>query len=461
MKNYKYRFETYSFFDYAGLERHLAKMAAKGWQLESIGRTFWKYRKTEPARLTYSVTYAPDASVWDPEPTEDQQALTDYCTAAGWRKVCDLAQLQIFCTDQENPTPIETDEQIRLDIIKKTMKKIFKSSHLLLGAIFLMNIVLRAVDLVRRPLDFLSDGTSIWSALILLWGLMLLVFDFVYFRCWVKQSEKNIAKGGRCAEPKGYRTFTHISWIGLLILIVLMLMQSVAFAKIMFLYGIGILFVIAGTMATQKLLKKKGVSKGFNIAVTLTVDCLLVVLLTAAIMSYSMSNHLFSREADDYYMVGDYQWKIYHDDLPLVVEDLIDSEYEYYSYEKHSDNSIFLSYDDCWQNCPPSGETPPPTMHYEVYTVKMDFLYDMVRREIEEDALRYFDEEGRAYSGYVAVSDPAWQADSIYQFCFGDSQAQLMENEWLICKDNKLIVFRPYFELTDEMKSIVTEKFAS
>ena len=160
-------------------------------------------------------------------------------------------------------------------------------------------------------------------------------------------------------------------------------------------------------------------------------------------------------------MVGDYQWKIYHDDLPLVVEDLIDSEYEYYSYEKHSDNSIFLSYDDCWQNCPPSGETPPPTMHYEVYTVKMDFLYDMVRREIEEDALRYFDEEGRAYSGYVAVSDPAWQADSIYQFCFGDSQAQLMENEWLICKDNKLIVFRPYFELTDEMKSIVTEKFAS
>ena len=341
------------------------------------------------------------------------------------------------------------------------MKKIFKSSHLLLGAIFLMNIVLRAVDLVRRPLDFLSDGTSIWSALILLWGLMLLVFDFVYFRCWVKQSEKNIAKGGRCAEPKGYRTFTHISWIGLLILIVLMLMQSVAFAKIMFLYGIGILFVIAGTMATQKLLKKKGVSKGFNIAVTLTVDCLLVVLLTAAIMSYSMSNHLFSREADDYYMVGDYQWKIYHDDLPLVVEDLIDSEYEYYSYEKHSDNSIFLSYDDCWQNCPPSGETPPPTMHYEVYTVKMDFLYDMVRREIEEDALRYFDEEGRAYSGYVAVSDPAWKADSIYQFCFGDSQAQLMENEWLICKDNKLIVFRPYFELTDEMKSIVTKKFAS
>lgn len=40
MKNYKYRFETYSFFDYAGLERHLAKMAAKGRQLESIGRTF-------------------------------------------------------------------------------------------------------------------------------------------------------------------------------------------------------------------------------------------------------------------------------------------------------------------------------------------------------------------------------------------------------------------------------------
>ena len=56
---YKYRLENFVLFDCVGLERHLAEMAAKGLQLESIGRLVWKYRVTEPKKLTYSVTYAP------------------------------------------------------------------------------------------------------------------------------------------------------------------------------------------------------------------------------------------------------------------------------------------------------------------------------------------------------------------------------------------------------------------
>ena len=41
MKETKRRMELYSFYDRTGMEKHLAKMAEKGWLLEKIGQFFW------------------------------------------------------------------------------------------------------------------------------------------------------------------------------------------------------------------------------------------------------------------------------------------------------------------------------------------------------------------------------------------------------------------------------------
>ena len=74
MAKYKYQLGTFNLFDYAGVERHLEKMAAKGWQFDSVN-TFWKFKKAESEKLKYSVTYIPEASDLDPEPLEKQKEI--------------------------------------------------------------------------------------------------------------------------------------------------------------------------------------------------------------------------------------------------------------------------------------------------------------------------------------------------------------------------------------------------
>ncbi len=458
---YTYRIESFILFDCVGLERHLEEMAAKGLQLESIGRMFWKYRRTEPQKLTYSVTYAPDASVYDPHPTEEQQVLTDYCTAAGWHKVGDLAQLQVFVTDRPNPTPIETDESIRLDIIRKSMKKNLIFSHGLLGVVFLLNILLRLFHFVDYPLSNLPDGNYFNSLVMMSYGVLLMIADVVYYLSWQRKAEKRIAEGESLPEAKHYRTITKVVWLILFLLLLNMLLdRNTGIALFMAMYLPGMVLILMAVYATQQYMKKKGVSKGKNILVTLIIDIVLVVGLLGIIIHISLQNHIFSREAPDHYLVNDrFNYPLWQDELPLYVSDLTDEDkdYPYYSFEKRTKESIFMKAEDCSQSTPPDGEDHPE-MRYEIYTVKMDFLYDFVLNAVMEDEFRYYTEESRAMSGYIPQNAAEWNADAVYQLKIGDPGGELMEDKWIICKDNTIVLFRPYFKFTDEMKPILSEK---
>ncbi len=117
-KLYKYRMESYQLFEYQALEEHLERMARRGWQLEQVGNFFWKYRREDPRATSYAVTYLPELSAFDPEVTSASRTLDEYCEEAGWEKVCDWTQMQIYRTDQTDPVPLETDEAVRLRTIR-------------------------------------------------------------------------------------------------------------------------------------------------------------------------------------------------------------------------------------------------------------------------------------------------------------------------------------------------------
>ena len=112
-KKYKRELVTHLLFDYEGIEEHLEKMAARGWYLETPGNTIWKYRGAEPAEVKYAVTYVPKASQFDPEPNEEQRTLEEFCSTAGWEKVGDFLQAQIYMNRQPNPVAIETEDEVR------------------------------------------------------------------------------------------------------------------------------------------------------------------------------------------------------------------------------------------------------------------------------------------------------------------------------------------------------------
>ena len=105
MKRKKYReLNLYSYYDHAGIARHLEDMARQGWQLEKAGSTFFTYHRCDPAELHYAVVYFPKASQFDPEPPAEQREFWELCKATGWELVTSRYQMQIFCNPAKDPT---------------------------------------------------------------------------------------------------------------------------------------------------------------------------------------------------------------------------------------------------------------------------------------------------------------------------------------------------------------------
>lgn len=288
MRQVKYQLQTFFLFDYSGVENNLAKMAAKGWQIEKIGTLFWKYRRIEPADLTYSVTYVSNTSDFNPKPTEEQLQLEEYCEVAGWRKVCDWNKMNIYCTDVKNPVPIETDEELRLELIQKSMKKAYLPGNYILLALFILYTLSNGFWLWGS-----NDGANLANASDLalfvaftfsLWGIFLQISTLIFYYTWVSKSRKSIENGGACYTSNIYYMFNVVTFyitVGLLLVDVAVLGFCVNSKLVVSfsLYAIAYSLIILGMKVTTSLLRKLGAPKGVNIAVTLLVDVILAIIL--------------------------------------------------------------------------------------------------------------------------------------------------------------------------------------
>ena len=88
MKNTKKRLEVFSFYDHAGISKHLEKMAEKGWMIEQMSNFGWVYHRIEPKTVKFAVSYYPKASEFDPEPTDEQKTFHEFCAHTGWKLAC-------------------------------------------------------------------------------------------------------------------------------------------------------------------------------------------------------------------------------------------------------------------------------------------------------------------------------------------------------------------------------------
>lgn len=96
MKDTKRQIELYTPYVRDDLESHLEQMAEKGWMIEKAEGLFWAYRRTEPRRLHFTVTYFAKASLYHPQPTEKQTAFYEFCEHTGWKLAASGGQMQIF-----------------------------------------------------------------------------------------------------------------------------------------------------------------------------------------------------------------------------------------------------------------------------------------------------------------------------------------------------------------------------
>lgn len=459
MGNFKYQFFDFRLFDYTGVEKHLEKMAAKGWQFVSVGSYWWKYKKAEPAKVKYSVTYVPEATQFAPEPLEKQMDIDAYCEEAGWKKVGTWMQMQIFRTENPDAVPIETDEELRLDAIHGSMKKNFWT-HLLLLLLFILN----ANNLFSAAKDniivFLASGSTLWVFSLWLWGILLLAFDTGYYIGWYCKAKRRVKNGMECPRPRLYRYIMRVYWLGVILLIFGLLSgYSTGMAVVMALFIIGYLLVIVLIHKLQMHLKTKGVSKAGNVVITLISSFIVAFVLVGgvvgALVLFDIRPTNTSNVKIQEYNGRDYF--VYSDKMPLYTKDFMTLEGDYLGTSTHAEEreSILVGYGEYRQSFfTEDGSTLK--LHYHVITAKAKFLYDFLLKEFHKQEFLYF---GDVFPENTEFK-PVYEKDGavMYRKYFFDSPVWV----WLLCTGDKIIGLRniELDDLTEEQMNIIIEKFA-
>ena len=450
MKNTKFEWmPLYSYLDRTAITAHLSDMAAQGWMLEKIGGWSWRYRRMEPKKLRFAVTFFPAASQFDAVPSEMLETYRDYCAAAGWELAAESAQVQVFCTEDENAVPIETDPAVELGSIRKSAKKGYIGSYWALLALSLLQILFQCYQIRTDPVDTLSSTASL--ATILNWLPLdaLIIAELTRYYRWQRKAQAAADAGSPLPDLRSIR------WLNILVMvwscfIVLWLLTSYMSSRGMFLLTAGMLLymslMILLANGAKDVLKRLKAPRWVNIAVTFGIIIVLTLGGTAGMTAliFRNSGWLEGHPPAETYEYQGWTWSVYHDDIPLRIEDLVETDYDRWSTEARVDSSFLLTHGTYTQR--PRMDTPgPPDLEYELVTVKAGLLYDLCKKDFLSWAERHNKELPREYRDeYRPVDAAPWDADEVYRLYHSGEPS----NQFLVCWPDRMAEVRFDWDLT-------------
>ena len=461
MSNRKREVCSYLLFDYRGVEAHLMKMAARGWRLEKVGTYFWTYRRAEPAQVTYAVTYLPDASQFDPDPSEQQASLAELCAAAGWEKAADWGQMQIFVNERPDPVPLETDESVRLEVIRRSMKKSFQPWGIAALVLAAVMAILQIKTLVTDPIHLLSSNSGLttsvlWDALVVLQA-----GNLLSYRRWCRRSAESVARGGPCADTgPGLRRLNRVVlWLAVLCL-ALFFVSSAASADggtVLFLLCHLALFVLLVYLVNRfrRYLQRQGVSRRRNLALTLAVDLVLAVVLvgglTGGYLALFLNGTFSGRET---YTYDGREWDADPEPLPLTLEDLTGESYPHVRRSRYGSGSLLIRERSCRETVL-AGEDLL-ILDYDITTAALPALGDLAAEHI---LMEWTD---RDYYDYAETDPTPWGAEAAYRRIYDDGWDRYATDDYLLCWPDRVVeISLTDVDLTPEVMAAVGEKLGS
>lgn len=209
MEEYKRRLELFSLYDHTNIEKHLEKMASKGWMIDSIGSTFWRYKKTEPKKLRFSVVYYPKEVREGTVISADRQNFIDLCSSGGWNYVINSGKMHAFATDDDTAPPIDTDAAIQIECIHKYAKTEIVYGYFFLALVCLALSAYGIYSLWKAPVDTLTDiEFRFWCTPLFF---IFSVINIVTYLLWYKKA-KTAAENGEFTDTKKILSFEVLFW---------------------------------------------------------------------------------------------------------------------------------------------------------------------------------------------------------------------------------------------------------
>ena len=454
MKSTKRQLIPFSYYDLTGMERHLEKMAQKGWLLDKMSALGWRYRRIEPQKLHFTVSYCHRASAYDPEPTEEVQTFYDFCAHTGWRLAAEFGSMQVFYNDQEDPIPIDTDPAMEIQMVGREMKRALPFEILLLLIGFFMGGSW-LYSLFHSPIDLLASPTNLFTGLCWLGLMVWSVADILTYLLWRRRA-KLAAQRGEFVPTRGCHRIMQVV-MALVILGAIYFFITARLPGLRLLTGAMILEFVVLFLAvngTKDFLKKRKVSRRKNQAVTIAVDVLLAVVLMAGISYGTITlarNGGFSLAADI--------------EPLLTIADLTGEEDPRYIVRSHVESSVFLKVREFTERSHPGESVRLPELSCKIVDVYLPGVYDFCLRELlhERDDWEGLTDDGTVIKPYYVYQemDPVLVgAQAAWQRYAGGENGE-PTGDYLLSYPGRLVVLECDWELTAEEMAIAGAKLAT
>ena len=445
-----WRFPFFSFYDTAGMERYLERMAKRGWMLKHLGNYGWIFESCTPRDIHFAVTYYPKASAFDPELTEGQRTLEEFCGHSGWRLVDSNAKLMAFANDESDPVPIHTEPSTELELLEKVSKQCVGVWSVML--IFAFYLSFMSIQQLRfNPIPLLSSTLSLVNGITMpLLGLVILLDLLIWFR-WRKKArlaaeqEEPLPPVRGCAFLLGILLVLFLigtAW-GLLV----ETRPGVRFGVLLTLLAFVLLHLVVN--GVRLFMKKRKASRESNRAVTLIVDVVMAVLLAAAMLC----------PIGQYHSAG---WNPADDTLILTAEELAGIPQPGATRKSSHESSFLAAHTQGWDMG--DGDLPREncvSLSYEVVDTHIPFLYDIFLHEL----MHRYDHHGDHNEGWdenapfyvYTPADPApWGAAAAWQLMAYGEPA----DTYLICWDGRMLELETSWELSGSQMELAAARFS-
>ena len=166
---------------------------------------------------------------------------------------------------------------------------------------------------------------------------------------------------------------------------------------------------------------------------------------------------LFSSKSEETYEYKGTTLVIYQDEFPLVIEDLMDVDYDGYIKERHGNKSLILGQYSMHQypRLDAVNYTDIPRLEYTVTIVNVPALYNRCKEQLmyENQVLHRLNEHE-----YQAEEAKLWGAKEAYRLYDPEYG---FTNEYLLCYEKLLVEISFDWEPTIEQMAVVGEKLSS
>lgn len=432
----KREINKYSILEFTKLEKHLEEMAVNGWMLSKTGGFFWSYEETEPKQIHFSIVFFPKTNNLDPEPSEDLKMMWDFCERTGWKLVSQLGQMQIFCNEEENPVPIETESWIQVKNIHQTAKTNVVFTHGILGVNAILQLAMQVMQFAINPVNWLGANYNIW--LVLVWFALGIGsgVELIHYFLWYRKAKRIAEEECYLYLPKSIGRF-RVVYLGVAII-------SLFFAFLSLLDYVGanvvavslfwVLVMIAVPYSSSRFLKWKKVSAKANIAITVILAIVCSFVMVGSIMISVMNNaeSIFERKSE----------------MPLQISDLREVDHDNLFESFRVSNSVFISYAEGTQfEHLEEGASVEErlSINYEIIVIKVPFVYGLCKEELLSK-YGFIDEDETGFEGYCKDNIPQWGAEEVYRRYTGGTA----RNDFIVCYEDRLVQIDFNWDVTDE-----------